>query len=326
MLKPSKLFIPILFLSAVLWSCDDDNDADNIDLDAPQFEQVMSPSFDENNPNVARLRGESMYVIPAGENHVEIEATATDNQGVSEVQIDVHTGHDGHAHGRTAEALPLLNVDMTLSANGAKSFTFEEEIHLERDDYRAGPYHFSLKAVDMAGNGTSYEDGTHVHGGIYIKRPYMPKLVMEGETNESMDEVDLEPGEEMHLHGDILQHEGGRSFDVTFVRVTIIEDEHDDHDHEGDDDDHDDEGDHDHDHDHMYEAVWGSSMYFTDENGNTMAGDALPAFASDRLSLDDLFETAPFMVTEEVSHKTLRFEIEDEGGNLMIREFEIHAH
>lgn len=311
----------------LLWSCEDDDET--IDLEAPSFTQVMSPNFDEDNPNVSRLRGQYMHVHPAGEDHLEIMGTVSDNEGVSQVQIDVHSGHDGHTHGRTAEALPLLNVDKVISANGATTFDFEEEIHLEEDDYRAGPYHFALKAVDVAGNGTSYEDDTHVYGGVYIKRPYMPRLVMEGETNEDMDEVDLHPGEEMHLHGEILQHQGGRSFDVTFIRVTIVEDEHDDHDHEGDDhDDHGDDDDHDHGHghDHLYEAAWGTSMYFTDESGNTVSGEPMPAFMNDRLSLDDLFETAPFMVTEEASHKVLRFEVEDEGGNMMIREFEIHAH
>lgn len=321
MMQYLKRLSLLVFLSLVFFACDDDDES--VDLQAPTFSQVLSPAIEEGSPTTARMRGEYVYVHPAGENHLYFRGTVTDNEGVSQVQIDIHSGHDGHTHGRTAEVLPLLNVDKVIAANGATSFNFEEEIHLEHDDYRAGPYHFAIKAVDVAGNSTSYEDGSHVSGVVYIKRPYMPRILMEGETNEEKSDVDLHPGEEMHLHGEILQHQGGRSFDVTFIRVTIVEDEHDDHDH-----DHDDDHGHDHDHDYMYEAAWGTSMYFTDENGNTVNGQPMPAFTGDRLSLHDLFESAaaPFMVTEEVSHKVLRFEIEDEGGNMMIREFEIHAH
>ena len=40
----------------------------------------------------------------------------------------------------------------------------------------AGPYHFSIKAVDASGNETSYNDNSTYHGTIFLQRDYAPQI------------------------------------------------------------------------------------------------------------------------------------------------------
>ncbi len=315
MKKNALYFLSLLAMSMGLWSCSDNDPI--IDLEAPIFQEVSSPKA-EDAAGVIELRGQYFEVRTATSTHMHITGRLTDNEGLSQLRIDLHGGYDGHSHGRLASALPALRIDKVVELNGAKEVNFDEEIYYDDADYRAGPYHVILHAVDLAGNSTSFADGSSVNRGIYLVRPYMPLVALEGDPTGVVDKLDIAPGSPLSLNGYIEQHRGGKRFDVTFIRVSIVEDHHDDDEHDHDHDDHDDEV--------LYEAIWGQSAYLTASSGQPLGGAPIPAFSADRLAFATLFAQRPHTVTEAEDHKILRIEVEDTGGNLTIREFEIEAH
>lgn len=308
-----------------LWACEKEEDPANQDLEAPVFQEITRPRT-EGGSGVVKLRGEYAEVRGENSTHWHIRGTVTDNVGLSELKVDVHGVHDGHSHGRT-NFLPEYSFEYVVNLNGETEFTFDDpdfegrilyydgsSTAIEGTNFRAGPYDVILHAVDQAGNTTSFAEGSSILRQIYLRRPYQPLIAITADPNESVDELEFEPGEQLEIDGWIQQNRGAGdlAFPVSFIRINIVEDDH-DHSHRKLDE-------------VRYEATWGASHYLTNSAGGPLTGRTLPAFQNNMLMFNTLLAEVPYTLSEGDDHMTLRIEVEDEGGNLAIREFELEVH
>ena len=170
----------LLFLSA----CLDSDDGDDQDLLSPEIRPFA---------NSSNIMPEHFSVVAGEAMSIPLAFEVSDASGISEIVIESHSGFDGHTHGRitntgefvlfrynhviTREALddPFVfqsdaGEDPTIYLDGRNSFIPDGALVL------AGPYHFSIKATDVAGNETSYADNTTHHGTLYIQRDYAPQI------------------------------------------------------------------------------------------------------------------------------------------------------
>ena len=174
----------LLLLAGTLSGCLGSEADETIDLTAP----VIGP------------RGSTQGIAPARflevgpkASHIPLAFEVTDERGISEIGIESHNGFDGHLHGRgpTGGEFVLLNYRQTLLAKDFPDATrFEtradDELSIFLDERNpnipagarllAGPYHFSIKAVDASGNETSYDDNSTYHSTIYLQRSYAPAV------------------------------------------------------------------------------------------------------------------------------------------------------
>ena len=147
-MKPYLLILTIFTLIA----CSDSDTGDpSNDLDAPVFAAVSRPST-QGDPNVAKIRGEYMEVLPENSTELRLQGELSDNLALSQMRIDIHNSQDGHTHARTQQ-LPGFRVDEVVPLDGT-SHTIDQTIRYDDRDYLAGPYHVLLHAVDAAGNTT----------------------------------------------------------------------------------------------------------------------------------------------------------------------------
>jgi hypothetical protein len=107
---------------------------DDPDTEAPVIVSVEEP-----------LNDDTLYT--GNELHVDLKVT--DNEGLSQVKIDIHSAEDGHSHGKIAagaywEEIRIVNVSGT-------SFDMHEHIDIPTTA-AAGKYHVIITAVDKAGN------------------------------------------------------------------------------------------------------------------------------------------------------------------------------
>ncbi len=326
-MKKLNLYL-LAFVAVFSFSCSSDDDVlpvnggddgepveDVVDTTAPQFAEILRPGT-EDASGVVRLRGDYMEVRSESSTHGHFRGTVTDDVALSEMRLDIHGVFDGHTHGREG-LLPEFRVDSIIELNGATVHEFDIDFYYDAQNFRAGPYDVAGHAVDEAGNQTSFADGSSVLRHIYLRRPYQPLVVLEGDPNEEAAELALHPGDELAADLYIEQNrgDGELAFPITFIRISIVED-HDDHGH-----------DHRVSDEERYEGMWGTSYYLTSTTGAGLTGDPLPEATEDRIWMSQLVTgDNAYQVSEGDNHMILRLEIEDEGGNIAIREFELEVH
>lgn len=59
------------------------------------------------------------------------------------------------------------------------------------------------------------------------------------------------------------------------------------------------------------------------KTGALLAGDEIPDFTNNQLPLATLWENQPYALAASDHERILRIEVEDEGGNLAVREFTV---
>lgn len=303
-----KYFLLILLATLALTACSDsDADDPSNDREAPVFSAISRPST-QGDPDVVKIRGEYMEVLPENSTTLRLEGELSDNRALSEMRIDVHNSQDGHTHART-QRLPGLRVDEVVPLDGTRHI-IDQSIRYDDRDYLAGPYHVLLHAVDAAGNTTSFADGSSVVRSVYLKRPYMPLIALADDPDETRQQLSGTVGSPLATEGYLEQRRGEPDFAVTFIRLSLVQDTDrtDDTDWQGDT---------------SYEALWGESQFLRDNTGAMLAGKDIPAFADDQLPLATLWEAQPYTLQESDHGRVLRIEVEDEGGNLAVREFTI---
>ena len=300
---------PYLFiLSAVftLTACSESDPSDpSNDLEAPVFSEISRPST-QGDPNVVKIRGEYMEVLPENSTELRVRGELKDNLALSEMRIDIHNSQDGHSHART-QRLPGFRVDEVVQLDGT-SHTIDQTIRYDERDYLAGPYHVLLHAVDAAGNSTSFADGSSVVRSVYLKRPYMPLIAL---TNaQSQQQLSGTAGSPIAAEGYLEQRRGALDYVITFIRLSLVRDTNRTNDTEW-------QG------DASYEAMWGESQFMRDNTGALLAGETIPAFTNDQLPLATLWASQPYTWQESDHEQVLRIEVEDEGGNLAVSEFKM---
>ena len=298
----------LLILSAVLLmtACSESDPSDpSNDLEAPVFSEVNRPST-QGDPNVVKIRGEYMEVLPETSTELRVRGELKDNLALSEMRIDIHNSQDGHTHART-QRLPGFRVDEVVQLDGT-SHTIDQTIRYDDRDYLAGPYHVILHAVDAAGNSTSFGDGSSVVRSVYLMRPYMPLIAL---TNaQSQQPLSGTAGSLVAVEGYLEQRRGALDYAITFIRLSLVldTDRTDNTEWQGDT---------------SYEAMWGESQFLRDNTGAMLAGEIMPTFTDDQLPLATLWASQPYTWQASDHERVLRIEVEDEGGNLAVSEFTV---
>ncbi len=298
-----------LSFTIMLTACSDsDPDDPSNDLDAPVFSAISRP-YTQGDPNVVKIRGEYMEVLSENSSELLLEGELSDNLALSEMRIDIHNSQDGHTHARFEQRLPGFRVDEVVRLDGTRH-TINQTIRYDDRDYLAGPYHVILHAVDAAGNTTSFSDGSSIIRSVYLKRPYMPLIALTDDPDETLEQLSGTAGNALNFEGLLEQRRGDHDFAITFIRLSLVQDTDrtDNTDWQGDT---------------SYEALWGESQFLRDNTGAMLAGEAIPAFTNNQLSLADLWESQPYTLTSSDHERVLRIEVEDEGGNLAVREFTV---
>jgi hypothetical protein len=165
----------------------------------------------------------------------------------------------------------------------------------------AGPYHFIVQAVDMAGNATSYQDASTKEIEMYITNNSQPVINI---TNLVNDELELEEGIPFRVEGDITDPTSGVYAGMHSLDVMLGEGHEEAHDH-----------------DQMrMEVEELIDMYYE--------GAGLDNFmVNDTIILDLVFGTINFTLSQQqhddltgegIDRLILTIEVRDEQGNLTI--------
>lgn len=314
MKKP--LFYLLLGASVLAFSCETDDDQIR-DLEAP----AIGPADGRD-----AIRPLEEEVNPAAKDHLHVRFGVDDPSGIAQVRVDIHSSFDGHTHGRIQTDFERLDVDDIYSPDAANpTFRFPQgatrvsvdgpgtDIYWGGNASRvsgnvlAGPYDFSIQAIDVHGNQTSFGDDSNYLATFYLQTSYAPQISI---TNLHDGELEGEAGEPLELKGFIRKTDHQLSTDLKFLWVRLAEE--DDHGHEhsanariagGDD---------------FYEKMWGSSTW-----REGMSGPELPS--TTELNLSEIFigENAVIVPPNE-DHLDLIIWVEDTGGNITRLLYEVH--
>lgn len=289
-------------LCLFLWqSCDD---LELIDTNRPSIE-VKVPVWGD--------------YLQAGE-QVLFEATFTDDLELATYNIEIHENFTGHTHGRIA----VTKDDPSLSKWSFKqSFTIpdglilfqavlDEEIGMPTNTM-AGPYHFIVQAIDLAGNATNFQDGSAVELEIYITNDSQPIISI---TNIESGELDIEVDKLFIAEGNVTDPTTGAYAGMLSMDVILDEGLHDGHDH-----------------------VHGGRIA---EEGHEALIDVfyeegeLDQFIVDgAIVLGKVFEHLNFtltqdqlneLITEEIDHLLLTIRVNDKQGNIAVSNTDVHVH
>ncbi len=179
-----KRTLPVaLGFSFLLSSCLDSGDDETLDLQSPKITPIVSSQV---------ISPGHFTEVPRDVSSIPLAFQVEDENGISEIVIDVHNGFDGHTHGRIASSdFVLLNYTHTIDHTDLEDprlfvSELDDDLSIYLDDTNplipaaglmlAGPYHFSIKAADLEGNETSYADNTTYHTTLYIQRDYAPQM------------------------------------------------------------------------------------------------------------------------------------------------------
>ncbi|MFP4096914.1 MAG: DUF4625 domain-containing protein [Cyclobacteriaceae bacterium] len=304
-------FLILIVLQSALLACSEEsgNELQN-DRQSPVFEEIRRP-LTQGDEDVVKVRGEYMELISEDESEVRIEGRLTDNVGLSQLRIDMHSSNDGHTHART-QSLPGLRIDEVIGLNGATTYDIARIINHHERAFRTGPYHILLHAVDEAGNNTSLADNSSVVRSVYLEREYSPLISLSGDTQARVRDMSMPAGQALQIDGYLEQKRAGRDFSITFIRISLVQDTDRDETTTWDAD-------------KSFEAVWGESLFLRDNTGALLSGEPLPAFENNILSLETLLSQVNHNLSAADDGRVLRIEVEDSGANLAVREIKLEV-
>ncbi|WP_114751038.1 DUF4625 domain-containing protein [Pleomorphovibrio marinus] len=309
-----KTFLyPLIGLAFVMAACETDDDPIR-DLDAP----IIGPADGRD-----AIRPENEEARAATTDHMHVRFGVDDPSGIAQIRVDVHNSFDGHTHGRIKSDFEPLNVDDIYSPNAASpDFLFPEgatrvsidgpgtDIYWGGPSSRvegnvlAGPYDFTIQAIDIHGNQTSFADESNYFVRFHIRRAYAPVVDI---TNLHDGEIEGEAGEPLQIEGTIGMGDHELSSEIAFIWVRLTDE--DEHGHGG------------HDSrvlDEYYEQMWGSSAW-----RGGMSGPEIPNTQS--LNLADVFVGDNAIIPPAgADHLNLIIWVEDQNGNITEMTYEVH--
>jgi len=223
----AALFAPLLVACS-----DDDDDAEAPDTTLPKI-SLTQPALEATAETGSQLR---------------VAGTITDDRGLSQVRLEIHSNADGHSHGKTAEG-DHWEMDTIIDAAGATEFTLNLQMEVPAEAL-TGPYHLILNALDQQGNEAEFVEVNLMLTGA--EAPVFSNLKIDG-LDTSGDEPTLDFGATessatLTLTGTVAASGTNGSTTDRLERLVVELYEHhghEDHDHGDDGHDHDDDG-HDH--------------------------------------------------------------------------------
>jgi len=240
---------------------------------------------------------------------IHFESTFKDDLELASYSIDIHDNLDGHSHGRMAQPATdptLLRWSFKRNYSipaGLLIFVDQHDDNIEiSSNAIAGPYHFIVQAVDMAGNATSYQDASTKELEMYITNSTQAVINI---TNLVNDELELEEGVSFRVEGHITDPTLGVYAGIHSLDVILGEGHEEEYQH-----------------DHMrLEEEDLIAVYYE--------GAGLDDFmVNDAIVLDLVFETINFTLSQQqhddltfegIDHLILTLKVRDEQGNLTIQ-------
>jgi hypothetical protein len=313
---------PLLYLllgtAFFAFSCETDDDQIR-DMDAP----VIGPADGRD-----EIRPRYEEVNPGTKDYLHVRFGVDDPSGIAQIRVDIHSSFDGHTHGRIKTDFERLDVDDIYSPDAADpTFRFPRgstrvsvdgpgtDIYWGGSASRvsgnvlAGPYDFTIQAIDVHGNQTSFADESSYLATFYLQTPYAPQIEI---TNLHDGELEGEAGKALDVEGFIRKTNHPLSTNLKFLWVRLAEEDEDEHQGHsanarvagGED---------------FYEKKWGSSSWRTG-----LTGPDLPS--NSELNLAEIFtgENAIVIPTNE-DHLDLIIWVEDTGGNITRLLYKVHV-
>jgi len=246
--------------------------------------------------------------ISADASSIPLSFSVADDKGISEIVLESHNGFDGHVHGRSVNndfilfryRHTILNEDLTdpfyFESRGDADPTIflDERNPLVPEEMLplAGPYHFSIRAVDVSGNETSYNDNSTYHTTINLQRHYAPRV--------RMTDVDRVNGT---VNGTVQHNEGHEaSSDIVFLWVSVITPDPSSPQREGD---------------FQAEWLWGESNW----PHQFRADSGAPLPDAQNIDLAELLNDEP-AIRAMTEADRLRVWAEDKNGNISVKTFQ----
>lgn len=283
----------LLFGSCLNSSEDEDLDVQPPTISAPTTTGNIAPAH--------------FIEVPPDADHIPVAFAVADGRGLSEIVLESHNGFDGHVHGKSVNDFVLLSYRHTLTGEAlADPLRFESQadeeptIYLDDRNPRiptdglvlAGPYHFSIKAVDESGNETSYADNSTYHTTFYLQRHYAPQLRVDG--------IDRATGT---VSGEVWRNEDdAASGEIVFLWAYIVTPDPATPAQEGE---------------VKAEWLWGQSNW--PHQFRADSGEPLPD--GERLDLSELLGNQKAIQQMNASDR-LHLWAEDENGNISVRTFQ----
>jgi len=202
-----RKYIWLLALPLLFAACEED-DKDQ-DLNAPSIDSLA-------------INGKDHDVRLQAGNDMELEVTATDDQGLQEIKVDIHDIFDGHEHGK--RALNKWSTVRNIPVSGKEANL--KESFMVPGQATAGRYHALVQTLDEAGNEAPFKEINFV-----VENGQQPTFNVTS-PNFSQ-EVHAPKGSTFGMQGTVEDQQ-----DLAEIRIMIKPAHHDDHDH-GDDDGHD---------------------------------------------------------------------------------------
>lgn len=219
-----KYTITALLSLALLASCE----TEPIDTEAPELTQVLINGSEE------------LQTVQSG-SVLQMNMSATDNENVSQIKIDIHEAFDGHDHGKREQSswtyVKILNTNGP-AVNVSDAPTIPAEV-------ASGPYHAVFRVLDDNGN-----EGEFIEREIVIENGSQPMIQVDspsdndtftlGQTITPTGSVNDPDGlkevhlvllhiEDHHAHAVDEQEEdlsnNPTTFDLSSIQVTIPTDE-----------------------------------------------------------------------------------------------------
>jgi hypothetical protein len=124
---------------------------------------VFSASCTDDNPEAKDTTSPSIQVVNPSENStfarggaIHFEAIFEDETELATYNITIHENDDAHSHARRAAS--AFSFDRSFNISGKRAVV-NQTIDIPADA-ETGAYHFIIKAIDKAGNATSFSDGS----------------------------------------------------------------------------------------------------------------------------------------------------------------------
>jgi hypothetical protein len=223
---------------------------------------------------------------------IHFEAHLHDNEALSQYNITIHHNFDAHEHGaRLSTQMMPFNYSESFTVEGA---TVDVEQHLDLPaTTAAGPYHLVVKAIDMQGNSTSFDDGSSKEVSILITNDSQAKVQLDLAAGET--ELDGTAGEQLNVTGTITDAAG------QFSEITVTLG----HEEGGEE--------HNHEHgrlkeeDHLYEQTFEIA-------------------ATSEANIAELLSENPIVIPADVTeeHLMLIITVHDDQGNITVKRTPVH--
>lgn len=175
----------------MLWSCE---------------EPIENKDFDP--PSITMQLPIHRSTVMHSDSSLHIAGFVQDESGVSQLYLHIHSGLDGHSHGR--ESFIQWYHEEVLELPAAIHHSFELNLKFPHN-MLGGPYHVELHAVDIFGNATSHAQSNSVAIQVLVKRDDQPVIEFENSY--------VETGK-MYVSGKISPKER----EITFVSLALSKD------------------------------------------------------------------------------------------------------